>query len=116
MFEGSAFGGSSQDGSRGAVGQLGGQFWCGASVRFPHADVYEDVRIEVDHRADDPIVFVGVNSMEGRTLESAARRIGIDPGQRSHPRFVLEQTRDLGAELAADTTHKHPLTRHGLPR
>lgn len=112
MFERPAFRGGAEDGCCGTIGELGGQLRCGTSIGLPHADMDEHVRIEITHRAHDPVVFVGVNPVECRTLEATTGRICVDPRQRSHPRFVFEQTGDLGAEFASDATDEYPLPCH----
>ena len=43
-----------------------------------------------------------------------ARRIDVDPLERTHPRFVLEQAGDASSELTTHPAHENPHTRHML--
>ena len=79
---------------------------------LPHADVDEHVRIERGDRLDDPIVLVGVDAVEDRTMEAMSRRIGIDSGQFTHPVLGFQQAGDRGTELSAHATVEHPFPTH----
>ena len=114
VFERTALGSCSDDRCRGRIGQQRRGVGSGACIGFPHPDVDEHVRVEVDDGVDDSIVFVGVDPVEYRTIESAPRWIGIDPRQRSHPVLGLEQTRHQGAEFAPDAADEHSTTGHDM--
>jgi len=112
VLEGWTLGGGAEDRGGGLIGEHGRGLGRGACIGFPHADMHEDMGIEIDDRFDDSIVLVGMNPMEYRTMEASPRRIGIDPRQRSNPILGLQETCHECAEFSADTADEHSTTAH----
>jgi hypothetical protein len=81
-------------------------------MRLPDGDVDEDVGVEGGHRLDGAVVLAGHDTMEHRSVEAIARRVGVDPLERSHPRLVFEQTRYTRPEFTTHAAHEDPYASH----
>ena len=114
VLERAALGSGADEGVGGGQGEGPGEFGSGAGIGLPHREVDEHMRIEGRDHLDDAVAIGGFDAQELGAAETTARRVDIDPEQRSHPGFVLEHRGDERAELASHPAHEQPLATHGI--
>lgn len=106
VLERGTLGGRAENRRRRLIGEHRCSLRCCTGIGLPHADMDQDVRVEVDHRLHDSVVLVGMNSVKHRTMEPSSRRISVDPRESSNPILGFEETRHQRAELASDAAEE----------